>query len=431
MTLSRRARRGRRSRRMGAVRAGAPRGPYRVLGGSRRVLPRRAARLARVRRGGAGEPAARAARAAGDGLLERVAVAGAAGHVLDFDDTYLPGVAHLSAPTAPAALVVAAAAGTGAGDALDAYAAGFEARARCARQAPGALRRRLAPDRGVRRAGRGRRRRRVCSGSTRSGAPRQGAGAVRGGRAARRFGSDGKALVGPGRRRRDGSGEAGRGRCAGAPRAGRRRSGRPRETFGGVYAETGGGASPRSRTTGSRRTRAACRPTAPSRRPSGRASAAPAAAGGDRGGRAPGVPAAARSQTPRRAGGQVLDPLRGRRRCCTARPTGTIRRGGAGRASPRRAGGCPCTPTRAGRAEAVLRLGGREAVRVDRGAWLATAARWTRRSSRGKLRDLAGERLDGVLDDPGRPAAEVLAAAGRLRGRFGNCPCPPDVRGGF
>ena len=52
---------------------------------------------------GAGEPAARAARAAGDGVLDRVAFAGTAGHVLDFDDTYLPGLAHLSAPTAPSA----------------------------------------------------------------------------------------------------------------------------------------------------------------------------------------------------------------------------------------------------------------------------------------------------------------------------------------
>lgn len=53
---------------------------------------------------GVREPAARAARSLGD----RVALAGTAGHVLDFDDTYLPGVAHLSAATAPAALVLAA-----------------------------------------------------------------------------------------------------------------------------------------------------------------------------------------------------------------------------------------------------------------------------------------------------------------------------------
>src|SRR4051794_38427678 len=77
--------------------------------------------------GGAGEPAARAAAAAGDGLLERTAALGAAGHVLDFDDTYLPGLAPRGARVAPAALVVGAHAGATAGEVLDAYAAGFEA----------------------------------------------------------------------------------------------------------------------------------------------------------------------------------------------------------------------------------------------------------------------------------------------------------------
>jgi 2-methylcitrate dehydratase PrpD len=77
--------------------------------------------------GGREQRATRAARAAGDGLLERVAWLGTAGHVLDFDDTYLPGIAHLSAPTAPAAIAVAADLGLSVGDALDAHAAGFEA----------------------------------------------------------------------------------------------------------------------------------------------------------------------------------------------------------------------------------------------------------------------------------------------------------------
>jgi 2-methylcitrate dehydratase PrpD len=77
--------------------------------------------------GGREQRAARAARAAGDGLLERVAWLGAAGHVLDFDDTYLPGIAHLSAPTAPAAIALAAELDRSVGDALDAHAAGFEA----------------------------------------------------------------------------------------------------------------------------------------------------------------------------------------------------------------------------------------------------------------------------------------------------------------
>ncbi|MFL5781599.1 MAG: MmgE/PrpD family protein, partial [Thermoleophilaceae bacterium] len=73
------------------------------------------------------EPAARAARALGDGVGDRVAAAGTAGHVLDFDDTHAPSLAHLSAPTAPAALVLGADLGASVGDVLDAYAAGFEA----------------------------------------------------------------------------------------------------------------------------------------------------------------------------------------------------------------------------------------------------------------------------------------------------------------
>jgi 2-methylcitrate dehydratase PrpD len=78
---------------------------------------------------GAREPAPRAAGALGD----RVAFAGTAGHVLDFDDTYLPGISHLSAPTAPAALVLAAELGRTVADALAAYEEGFEAMGAVAR----------------------------------------------------------------------------------------------------------------------------------------------------------------------------------------------------------------------------------------------------------------------------------------------------------
>lgn len=78
---------------------------------------------------GRDEPAARAARAAGSGLWERVVAAGTAGHVLDFDDTYTPGLVHLSAPTAPAALVLGAELGADLRSVLAAYAAGFEAMA--------------------------------------------------------------------------------------------------------------------------------------------------------------------------------------------------------------------------------------------------------------------------------------------------------------
>ena len=77
--------------------------------------------------GGRDEPAPRAAQALGDGLAERVIALGTAGHVLDFDDTYLPGLAHLSAPTAPAAVVLGAELGATVGEVLDAYAEGFEA----------------------------------------------------------------------------------------------------------------------------------------------------------------------------------------------------------------------------------------------------------------------------------------------------------------
>ena len=83
--------------------------------------------------GGRGERAVLAARAAGDGLLERVAWIGTSGHVLDLDYTYLPGIAHLSAPTAPAAIAVGASLDRSVGDVLDAYAAGFEAMGRLSR----------------------------------------------------------------------------------------------------------------------------------------------------------------------------------------------------------------------------------------------------------------------------------------------------------
>src|SRR3954449_3884517 len=67
---------------------------------------------------GSAEPAARAAAAAGDPVV----ALGAAGHVLDFDDTYLPGIAHLSAPVAPAALAVGAHEGATVGEVLTSYA---------------------------------------------------------------------------------------------------------------------------------------------------------------------------------------------------------------------------------------------------------------------------------------------------------------------
>ncbi|MFZ0088895.1 MAG: MmgE/PrpD family protein [Solirubrobacteraceae bacterium] len=76
---------------------------------------------------GADERAASAMRAAGDDLPAEVAFAATAGHVLDFDDTLSPGVVHVSAACAPAALVTAAHLGLSLRAALDAYAEGFEA----------------------------------------------------------------------------------------------------------------------------------------------------------------------------------------------------------------------------------------------------------------------------------------------------------------
>jgi 2-methylcitrate dehydratase PrpD len=78
---------------------------------------------------GADQRAARAMRAGGDDLLTDVAFAATAGHVLDFDDTFADGVAHVSAACAPAALALAANLGLSTGAALDAYADGYEAMA--------------------------------------------------------------------------------------------------------------------------------------------------------------------------------------------------------------------------------------------------------------------------------------------------------------
>src|SRR5918999_169025 len=79
------------------------------------------------------QTAGTAARAAGGDLSDRVIAAGAAGHVLDFDDAYVPGLAHLTAPVAPAACLLGAEAGASIGDVIDAYAGGFEAMGAVAR----------------------------------------------------------------------------------------------------------------------------------------------------------------------------------------------------------------------------------------------------------------------------------------------------------
>ena len=88
---------------------------------------------------GSREPTAIAARRAGDGLLERVTAAGCAGHLLDYDDTYMPGLVHASAPVAPVALLLAAEQERDVEATLDAFAAGWEATAALARASHPAL----------------------------------------------------------------------------------------------------------------------------------------------------------------------------------------------------------------------------------------------------------------------------------------------------
>jgi 2-methylcitrate dehydratase PrpD len=78
---------------------------------------------------GVTERAAQAMRSSGADLLSDVAFAATAGHVLDFDDTLSDGVAHVSATTAPAALVLAGHLGLSLEAVLDAYAEGYEAMA--------------------------------------------------------------------------------------------------------------------------------------------------------------------------------------------------------------------------------------------------------------------------------------------------------------
>jgi 2-methylcitrate dehydratase PrpD len=83
--------------------------------------------------GGREEPAAASARDGDPSLLGRVTALGTAGHVLDFDDTYAPGLAHCTAPVAPAALILGAESNVPMGDVLVAFARGWEATAALAR----------------------------------------------------------------------------------------------------------------------------------------------------------------------------------------------------------------------------------------------------------------------------------------------------------
>ena len=195
-----------------------------------------------------------------DGLAERVTAAGCAGHVLDYDDTYSPGLVHASA----AGGAGGAAARRRARSRLGGGARRVRGRLRddggaCAREPPGALRARLAPHRGLReRRRRGRRgpparpRRRSRSDAAVALA------LLRAGGLRAAFGSDGKALQ-VGLAAAAGLQAARIARAARASAlAGRTRPGRLRGRLRrhlGRAAATG----PRDRArTGSRPTRAAC-----------------------------------------------------------------------------------------------------------------------------------------------------------------------------
>jgi 2-methylcitrate dehydratase PrpD len=78
---------------------------------------------------GSRERGPQALRALGDELPARVAFAGAAGHVLDYDDTLPDGLAHVSAPCAPAALMLADELDLSLAAMLEAFAEGWEAMA--------------------------------------------------------------------------------------------------------------------------------------------------------------------------------------------------------------------------------------------------------------------------------------------------------------
>jgi 2-methylcitrate dehydratase PrpD len=364
---------------------------------------------------GAGEPAARAARAAGDGLLDRVAFAGTAGHVLDFDDTYAPGLAHLSAPTAAAALVLAASLERPIGDALAAYAGGFEAMgAFAAANHPALYQRGWHPTA-------------VCGslGAAVTAAALLGleaetersaralallrAGGMRAG-----FGSDGKAL-GVGMAAAGGV-QAARLAEAGAQASLERVAGGPAglaEAFGGAYAEPDADAEPAVAHTWIK-AYPCCLQTHGAIEAAERIRANGASAGGPIEAVVHPVSRQAApyddAETPLQAkfsipytvaftllhGPPTVDAF------AAVEP--------AARALARERVRVDTDPALA-ESEAVLRLDGGEASRVT--AALGSPQRpMDAAQLAAKVRDLAGDRLDGVLDDPARPAAEALAAAG-------------------
>jgi 2-methylcitrate dehydratase PrpD len=359
--------------------------------------------------GGAAEPAAAAARAVGGGVGERVAHAGVAGHVLDFDDTYAPGLAHLSAAAAPAALVLGAELGASLADVLGAYAAGFEA--------TGALSRASHPDlyeRGwhptsvcgvvgaAAAAGRLLGLEEDAARAAANGALLHSAGL----RAA--FGSDGKALqVGAAAA----AGVAAARLAAGGARVPAEVRRGWEHAYGGRWAEPDA-------------TRPAVRENWIKAYPCclqthSTIEAALAAADELSSGNAAATVAVHPVSVQAAPYDEVATPLQSKfsipYTAALAALRGPPRRrhfGGLDAEALRLAGGIEVeTDAGLGESEAVLRLDGTEVARVT--APLGSPARPLGENElAAKVRDLAGNRLDGVLDDPGRPAAGVLAAAG-------------------
>jgi 2-methylcitrate dehydratase PrpD len=73
--------------------------------------------------------AARVARQSAGGQDGQLIALGTAGHVLDFDDTFAPGLSHVTAPLAPVALIVGREVGATVAESIEAFAAGWEAAA--------------------------------------------------------------------------------------------------------------------------------------------------------------------------------------------------------------------------------------------------------------------------------------------------------------
>jgi 2-methylcitrate dehydratase PrpD len=64
-----------------------------------------------------------------DGQEGQLVALGTAGHVLDFDDTFAPGLSHVTAPLAPVVLLVGREVGASVAEGIEALAAGWEAAA--------------------------------------------------------------------------------------------------------------------------------------------------------------------------------------------------------------------------------------------------------------------------------------------------------------